>query len=223
MVFAVKNVRIWFKKEGLSRFISHLDLNKVMTLALNRSKIPIWHTEGFNPHPFLTFALPLSLGFNGENETMDIRLEDESYDLAAIPDKLNSSLPDGIRAFKAAEAKMKPSAIALASYELKIGAFEGDVNAIYNDFNNLLNAENIITAKKTKKGVKDIDLKPYLDEYSLAVDGDEVVFSLTLPAGSTTNINPTLYINALKEKTGQRYYYVGTRKKIMTENGNEFE
>lgn len=219
----MKNVRIWFKKEGLSRFISHLDLNKVMTLALNRSKIPIWHTEGFNPHPFLTFALPLSLGFNGENETMDIRLEDESYDLAAIPDKLNSSLPDGIRAFKAAEAKMKPSAIALASYELKIGAFEGDVNAIYNDFNNLLNAENIITAKKTKKGVKDIDLKPYLDEYSLAVDGDEVVFSLTLPAGSTTNINPTLYINALKEKTGQRYYYVGTRKKIMTENGNEFE
>ena len=222
-MFAVKNVRIWFKKEGLSRFISHLDLNKVMTLALNRSKIPIWHTEGFNPHPFLTFALPLSLGFNGENETMDIRLEDESYDLAAIPDKLNSSLPDGIRAFKAAEAKMKPSAIALASYELKIGAFEGDVNAIYNDFNNLLNAENIITAKKTKKGVKDIDLKPYLGEYSLAVDGGEVVFSLTLPAGSTNNINPTLYINALKEKTGQRYYYVGTRKKVMTENGDVFE
>lgn len=222
-MFALKNVRIWFKKEGLSRFISHLDLNKVMTLALNRSKIPIWHTEGFNPHPFLTFALPLSLGFNGENETMDIRLEDESFDLAEIPDKLNASLPEGIRAFKAAEAKMKPSLIAKASYELRIGAFEQSVNVLYDDFNELLSADSIITSKKTKKGVKDIDLKPYLDDYLLNIDGEEVVFSLTLPVGSTTNINPTLYINALKEKTGHRYYYIGTRKQVMTENGDAFE
>lgn len=222
-VCALKSVRIWFKKEGLSRFISHLDLNKVMTLAFNRSRIPLWHTEGFNPHPFLTFALPLSLGFSGECETMDIKLEDDSFDISQIPDKLNKSLPDGIRAYKADEPVMKPAQIALASYSIKIGCDFQSVEEIYNDFNSLLNAESIITQKKTKKGIKDIDLKPYLSDYSLDVDGEEVVFSATLPAGSTVNINPILYINALKEKTGQEYYYSAARTKIMNENGECFE
>ena len=222
-VCALKSVRIWFKKEGLARFISHLDLNKVMTLAFNRSRIPLWHTEGFNPHPFLTFALPLSLGFSGECETMDIKLEDDSFDISQIPDKLNKSLPDGIRAYKAAEPVMKPAQIALASYSIKIGCDFQSVEEIYNDFNSLLNAESIITQKKTKKGIKDIDLKPYLSDYSLDVDGEEVVFSATLPAGSTVNINPILYINALKEKTGQEYYYSAARTKIMNENGECFE
>ena len=46
-----------------------------MLRALHKSKIPIWHTEGFNPHPFATFPLPLSLGFRGVNECMDVKLE----------------------------------------------------------------------------------------------------------------------------------------------------
>ncbi|MGN0499047.1 MAG: TIGR03936 family radical SAM-associated protein [Acutalibacteraceae bacterium] len=219
----MKSVRIWFKKEGLSRFISHLDLNKVMTLAFNRSRIPLWHTEGFNPHPFLTFALPLSLGFSGECETMDIKLEDDSFDISRIPESLNKSLPDGIRAYKAAEPVMKPAQIALASYSIKIGCDSQSAEEIYNDLNSMLNADSIITQKKTKKGIKDIDLKPYLSDYSLDVDGEEVVFCATLPAGSTVNINPVLYLNALKEKTGREYYYSAARTKIMNENGECFE
>ena len=144
-VSALKSVRIWFKKEGLSRFISHLDLNKVMTLAINRSRIPIWHTEGFNPHPFLTFALPLSLGFSGECETMDIKLEDDSFDISQIPESLNKSLPDGIRAYKAAEPVMKPAKIALARYRLAIGCDGQSGEEIYGDFHSLLNSESIIT------------------------------------------------------------------------------
>lgn len=154
---------------------------------------------------------------------MDIKLEDDSFDISQIPDKLNKSLPDGIRAYKADEPVMKPAQIALASYSIKIGCDFQSVEEIYNDFNSLLNAESIITQKKTKKGIKDIDLKPYLSDYSLDVDGEEVVFSATLPAGSTVNINPILYINALKEKTGQEYYYSAARTKIMNENGECFE
>ncbi|WP_255883487.1 MULTISPECIES: TIGR03936 family radical SAM-associated protein [unclassified Ruminococcus] len=219
----MKSVRIWFKKDGLSRFISHLDLNKVMTLAINRSRIPIWHTEGFNPHPFLTFALPLSLGFCGECETMDIKIEDDSFDISQIPDKLNMGLPEGIRAYKAAEPVMKPAKIALASYKLRIGSDTQSAEEIYNDFNSMLSTDSIITQKKTKKGIKDIDIKPHLSDYSLDVDGEEVVFFATLPAGSTVNINPILYINALTEKTGREYYYSGVRTKIMNEAGESFE
>ena len=77
--YALKNVRIWFKKDYECRYISHLDLNRCMLRALHKSKIPIWHTEGFNPHPFATFPLPLSLGFRGINECMDVKLEDDDY------------------------------------------------------------------------------------------------------------------------------------------------
>ncbi|MBQ2357606.1 MAG: DUF2344 domain-containing protein, partial [Ruminococcus sp.] len=45
----MKNVRIWFKKDFECRYISHLDLNRTMLRALHKSRIPIWHTEGFNP------------------------------------------------------------------------------------------------------------------------------------------------------------------------------
>ncbi|MBQ2487301.1 MAG: DUF2344 domain-containing protein, partial [Ruminococcus sp.] len=103
----MKNVRIWFKKDFECRYISHLDLNRTMLRALHKSKIPIWHTEGFNPHPFATFPLPLSLGFRGVNECMDVRLEDEEFSFEEIKNRLNACLPRGLRVFDVTEAIMK--------------------------------------------------------------------------------------------------------------------
>ncbi|HBT64885.1 MAG TPA: hypothetical protein DEB10_09535, partial [Ruminococcaceae bacterium] len=70
----MKEVRIRFRKIGRAKYISHLDLTRTMTRALRRAGIPIWYTEGFNRHPYVTFASPLSLGFEGLCESMDIRL-----------------------------------------------------------------------------------------------------------------------------------------------------
>lgn len=219
----MKNVRIWFKKEGLSKYISHLDLNKVMTHAFNRSKIPLWHTEGFNPHPFITFALPLALGFSGECETMDIRLLEESFNLSSIPELLNMSLPDGISVYKAAEPVMKPADISMANYEIYLSCDDQCSQELYDKLNEILGGEAVITQKKTKKGIKDIDLKPYLTNYSLTDTSDGVLFAITLPAGIRENINPILYINVLKNKTGREYYYRAVRKRIMNSEGLDFE
>ena len=73
----MRNVRVWFKKEGTAKYISHLDLNRNMLRIIHMAKLPIWYTEGFNPHPFITFALPLSLGFSGLRESMDFKLLDD--------------------------------------------------------------------------------------------------------------------------------------------------
>ena len=89
----MKNVRIWFKKDFECRYISHLDLNRCMLRALHKSKIPIWHTEGFNPHIYLTFALPLSLGYESEFETMDFRLT-KDMDFEEVLEKLDVKSPD---------------------------------------------------------------------------------------------------------------------------------
>ena len=72
----MKNVRILFSKTGRAKYVSHLDLVRAMTRAVRRANIPLWYTEGFNRHPYLTFASPLSLGYEGLRESVDIRMEE---------------------------------------------------------------------------------------------------------------------------------------------------
>ena len=68
------NLRVFYEKTGRAKYISHLDINRCMQRALRRAEIPVWYTEGFNPHPYTTFALPLSLGYESLCETMDLRI-----------------------------------------------------------------------------------------------------------------------------------------------------
>ncbi len=70
----MKNVRVFYEKKGRLKFVSHLDMNRFMSRLITKSKIPIWYTEGFNQHIYMNFAVPLSLGFEGFYEIMDIRL-----------------------------------------------------------------------------------------------------------------------------------------------------
>lgn len=108
----MKNVRIRFEKTGRAKYISHLDLNRTMTRALRRAELPIWYTEGFNRHPYITFAAPLSLGYEGLRESMDFRLEEEVAD-GEVVDRLNGVMPEGLRVVSCAEAVMKPGVLLL--------------------------------------------------------------------------------------------------------------
>ena len=148
----MKSVRIWFKKDFECRYISHLDLNRCMLRALHKSKIPIWHTEGFNPHPFATFPLPLSLGFRGVNECMDVKLEDESFPFEEIISRLNGCLPRGLRVFDVTEPVMKAGKIAFASFTIKISCDGENSRTVCEQLNELLTSESIEVEKKSKKG-----------------------------------------------------------------------
>ena len=156
----MKNVRIWFKKDGECRYISHLDLNRTMLRALHKSKLPIWHTEGFNPHPFATFPLPLSLGFRGVNECMDVKLEDDNYSFKEIPKKLNDCLPRGIRVFDVTEAVMKAGKIAFASFTMRVSIENKPSGLVCEQLKDLLSLDKIEIEKRSKKGMKIVDIKP---------------------------------------------------------------
>lgn len=108
-LFAV-TARVFYKKQGRAKYISHLDLVRCISRALKRSKLPVWHTLGFHPHVYLTFALPLALGYESECESMDFRLT-ETLPMEAVVDRLNAVLPEGICCYAAAPAVMKPDAI----------------------------------------------------------------------------------------------------------------
>ena len=201
----MKNIRIWFKKDNECRYISHLDLNRTMLRALHKSRIPIWHTEGFNPHPFATFPLPLSLGFRGVNECMDVRLENENYSFKEIIEGLNACLPNGLRVFDVTEAKMKAGKIAYASFTMRISEPSISSSKICSDLNNLFARDKIEVEKKSKRGMKTVDIKPGINSFEIKEMLDCAVLEVTLSAGSADNVNPNLLLNALSAVTGYEY------------------
>lgn len=220
---ALKNVRIWFKKDDECRFISHLDLNRCMLRALHKSGIPIWHTEGFNTHPYATFPLPLSLGFRGEKECMDVRLIEE-YSFDDIKTNLNKCLPLGIRIFDVTEAEMKAKDISFAKFKIKISCDELSNDTLLKYTEELFTKDEILVEKKTKKkGLKEVDIKPYLNNVKYERNIGGVYIYVVLPAGSITNINPLLIQKAFEKYYNIDVYFDVTKTDMYDKNLKTFK
>ena len=117
-VYVLKNVRVFFKKNGRMKFVSHLDMNRFVSRLFSLAQIPVWYTEGFNQHLYLNFAIPLSLGFEGLYEVIDFRLVDDDYDLNECLKRINSVCTPDIEFFKICEPVNSMKEIGFAEYRL---------------------------------------------------------------------------------------------------------
>lgn len=214
-------LRATFKKTGRAKYISHLDLNRCMLRIFRRSKLPVWYTEGFNPHPYYSFALALSLGFESECEIMDFNITDDNMPLSVIKDRLNEVMPEGMGIVDIAPQKNKITVIAKAEYEFDLKT--DDVDGIFEAVEKLLAADEILIEKKTKKGIKTVDLKPDTEIVSLEKADSLVKIAMRLPAGTKTNYNPTLFTEALKKSCEIPFEMVNIRRTgILCENNEKF-
>ena len=195
----MQRVRAIFEKKGRAMYISHLDLNRCMLRTFRRSRLPIWYTEGFNPHPYYSFALALSLGFESSCEILDFNITDDNMSMEEIRDKLNAVMPEGMSIVSVAEQKLKITAIAKAEYSFSL--VSDDVQGLYDAVQQLLAQPEINIEKKTKKGIKTVDIKPDMEVLSCEKTDDSVDMRMYLPAGTQTNYNPTLFIEALRRTT----------------------
>lgn len=185
----MKNVRVFYDKVGDIKYISHLDMNRVFLRIIRRSGIPVWYTVGFNPHPRIMFALPLSLGFESTSEIIDIRLEDDDIPCEQVAKMLADVMPEGLKVKYAADPIMKAGDIAYARFEIDTLGLP--------ELTDYFNQEQIITMKRSKSGTKPTDIKPMIKEYK--IDGDKLI--LTLSAGAV-NLNPNLVIATAEEYCG---------------------
>lgn len=217
----MKSVRLFFTKKGDARFVSHLDMNRMMTRLVRKAGLDIWYTEGFNPHPYMTFALPLPLGFEGLYEIMDIRINDDSFDISKIPDIMNGVCPKSIHFFDAKEPDKKVGAIAFAEYEI---IFD-DVGEVRNKLSSFLVEKPIIAKKRTKKGdMKEIDLSDKIKDFCITSENGNTKLKIILPAGSNDNINPSILLEAFYNKNSDTYYcYDVTRTVILDGNIKKFK
>ena len=214
-------LRATFKKTGRAKYISHLDLNRCMLRIFRRSKLPVWYTEGFNPHPYYSFALALSLGFESECEIMDFNITDDNMPLSVIKDRLNEVMPEGMGIVDVAPQVKKITAIAKAEYEFELKT--EDVQGVFAAVEKLLAADEILIEKKTKKGIKTVDLKPDTEIVRFEKDDTAVKIAMRLPAGTKTNYNPTLFTEALKNSCEIPFDTVNIRRiGILCENNEKF-
>ena len=194
-------VRIWFSKQGRIKYVSHLDIMRCMTRAVRRADIPLWYTEGFNPHPYLNFLQPMPLGVEGLNEPLDIRIEGEISD-KEIMDKLNAVLPVGITITKVTEPFMKSNDLAFAEYEIY---FEKEDN-LTEKLTNAMDSGSLSCEKMGKvngrKRVKEVNVSENIRRYSIKENDDAVVMNVVLPGGNTKNVNPMNLLDALNRYLG---------------------
>ena len=187
--------RITFSKKGPLVFISHLDLAHTFVRAFNRAGLPLRYSEGFNPHPKLVFALPLSVGMAGENEMCDVGLKTD-MDKDEFEEKIRAVMPPHITIKSVTEAGGKFKNVKSAEYLYTLPNTTGLCDSI----RAFLSKDDITVTKKTKSGEKNINIKPQLFSFHAAeIDGNtELVFSVD--ASSEGYLNPEYIIKALSDE-----------------------
>ena len=195
-------IRVFFEKTGRAKYISHLDLNRTMTRCIRRAGIPVWYTEGFNPHPFVSFGLPLALGVESLYETMDIKTESDMTEDEMLQ-RFGPVSPEGLTITKVALAVNKPSEIVAAEYEMTFKeADEETAKSILE----ILKSGEIPAKKMVKKGKtkveKEINLAESVRKYDVLTRPDSVLLKITLDAGISKNLNPVLFCETVCNRLG---------------------
>lgn len=196
-----EDIRLFYSKTGSAKYISHLDTMRTFQRAFRRCKdLDFWYTEGFNPHLYLTFALPLSLGYESSVETVDFRLSSHILN-KEIVDKINKVLPSGFKAYKAAKPVMNAKVIRFADYNISFTAEGIDPEEVLAQWYRCFTRESVTVKKATKRGVEDVNLKEgeKVRLSKLKLFENRFCFKARLVSGVEFNINPGLVLQAFKE------------------------
>lgn len=194
--------RVWFDKTDAAKYISHLDLMRTMTRLLRQSKLPIWYTEGFNPHPFLTFAAPLALGVEALNEPFDVKMA-ESLPCPIILQALQAVQTPSLSVKAVTLPLKKFHEITSAEFELVLRE-----NHEKSKIEDLFKNEIVFTKPAKIKRGKRIAEKEFTTKIDLKAienrDG-ETILKLILPQGQTNNLNINLVTEYLAKNVGANF------------------
>lgn len=210
----MKNVRIIYTKTDRMKFVSHLDMNRFFLRLFRMAEVPIWYTEGFHQHPYISFALPLSLGFESEYEVVDFKMTDDEYSFDRLLSSLNEHTVPGIRFLECFEQQKKTKEIANSVYEITCPD-DKQLQALAL----FLNRPSILAEKRNKKGqLNQIELTDFIRKKEIL---DRAIL-LTLPSGMDYSINPQLFLTAFRNESEYQAPFRILRKAILDHEGELF-
>jgi radical SAM-linked protein len=192
----MRRVRLLFSKSGKAKYLSHLDLMRTFQRVFLRAGVGIRHTEGFNPHPYMNFALPLSVGVESVCELLDFDLETDT-DLSALPMFLNKTMPEGIMADHAYQPTRKFTDIAWLQVEGCLVYDAGTLVQAPEELMGLFGRKELIISKKTKKGYSDTDISTMLHRVTIIQKNREELMLSAVIAAQNPSLNPDSLIKAI--------------------------
>lgn len=196
--------RIAFRKEGKMRFIGHLDMLRTFQRALSRAGVELVFSQGFNPHPQMSFAQPLSLGVCGKREYMELQLA-EPWENTALLQRVNAQLPEGLLLTECRDmpegVKSAMSLSTHALYHIELPSCHKDEYPLL--LENFLSSEKIPIRKLAKhhgrKQEVEVDLKPMIRSLSLS---EPCTLQLWCACSGTENLKPDRMMRVFWEKSG---------------------
>jgi radical SAM-linked protein len=196
-----RTVRVKFRKVGNLQYISHLDLQRTVSRVLVRAGIPMWYTQGFNPHAKIVFGLPLSVGAESECEYLDLRI-DRDMSCDEIMARLNAVLTSELCVLDAYVAPKSVFAdIVWAEYDIRIRT-EGLTQSLANEMQAYLTTSPLMMDKKSKSGIRQVDVTTMIRALSATVEDGELRIAATLCVSGSDYLNPEYLIRALRDKFG---------------------
>ena len=189
--------RMLFSKTGRAVYISHLDLMRTVTRAFMRAECKLRYSEGFNPHPNISIALPLSVGCESVCEIMDFKMR-EDMPCEEIRKRLMTQFPEGIEVIDVYEAGRKVKEIKWLRISGVFEYDERDAAAMAEKLNEFYSTESIVITKKTKRGMGESDIRPAIREIAFERNGSDVFMNAVISAQEPT-LNPELIADALRQ------------------------
>ena len=221
----MREIRLRFSKTGQAKYISHLDTNRVFSRAFARAKLNLWFTQGFNPHPYMSFSLPLSLGVESLCENVDIRiLDDISND--EVKKRVNDALPLGIRILDVYDDFMDCHEIVYSDYVYKFEFLDNE--KALEKIKEVLQSDTIMAQKKGKQGkrrvLKETDIKQFIEKYSISIRDNQIVLNIRLIVGPDKNLNPSLLFDTIIRLIDMDYEWKSIgRINLLTKDFKEYK
>lgn len=189
--------RILFEKTGNAVWISHLDLMRLFQRAFKRAGLPLKHTQGFNPRPSVSIALPLSVGVQSYCELLDFDLDtNEILSCGQIVTRLNQALVDGVKVLECYDdgGKLRDLAYLRCKLTLEYDNGSGEAASVIRQ---MLRGESLVVPKKTKNGIQDQDIIPMIRSCEVDSDENTVVLDAIVCCQNPT-LNPMQIAEAIR-------------------------
>lgn len=191
--------RLLFEKTGNAIWISHLDLMRLFQRAFKRAGLPLTHTQGYNPRPSVSIALPLSVGVESVCELLDFDLDGAEYSCEEMIQLLNPALVEGVRVLKIYEDAKKIKHLSYLDCEVILEYDAGVPADAPENIRKLFAQSEIPVEKKGKNGITVQDIKPMIRKFSLTeADNSTLVIAARVCCQNPT-LNP-MQIAAAVEK-----------------------
>lgn len=216
----MSNYILKYSRDDRVKYISHLDFMRLFHRTIRRTGMNFMFSQGFNPHPIMTVAQPLSVGVTSDCEYMKVGFDGE-YSERQIIDTINGAFPPGYKILAARKAEGREidlTKLDRAVYTVEL-EYEGDA-----DVDALLANEKLIVMKKSKSGVKESDIRPYI--YGLEKISDEngiLILKMCIAIGSAYNLKPQSVIDAMEKYCDKfKAGFMNVHRNSMTYGNVEF-